>query len=121
VPFVRELEEQFHRAHERRYGYADRRRATEIVTLRVRAVVETDVGSIAPVEGRADSGPAREHLMVFDGKTREAVRLSRDAIEPDTRLRGPALLTEYSSTTVVPPGWFAALDRRGNLLLERDQ
>ena len=32
-----------------------------------------------------------------------------------TRLRGPALVVDYGSTTLVPPGWSFTLDIFGNL------
>jgi N-methylhydantoinase A/oxoprolinase/acetone carboxylase beta subunit len=32
-------------------------------------------------------------------------------------VRGPAVLVEYSSTTVVAPGWIATVDAAGNLRL----
>jgi N-methylhydantoinase A/oxoprolinase/acetone carboxylase beta subunit len=35
-----------------------------------------------------------------------------------TRLRGPLLVCEYSATTVVPPGWWLAVEPAGGLLLE---
>jgi N-methylhydantoinase A/oxoprolinase/acetone carboxylase beta subunit len=34
------------------------------------------------------------------------------------RLRGPAIITEYSATTVVPPGLSFHKDQAGNLLIE---
>jgi N-methylhydantoinase A/oxoprolinase/acetone carboxylase beta subunit len=35
------------------------------------------------------------------------------------RLTGPAVVGEYSATTLVPLGWHARVDRNENLLLER--
>ena len=32
---------------------------------------------------------------------------------------GPAIVEQFDATTVVPPGWHAAVDRYGNLILER--
>ena len=32
---------------------------------------------------------------------------------------GPAIVQEYDTTVVVPPGWTAVLDAHGNILLER--
>ena len=31
---------------------------------------------------------------------------------------GPAIVQEYDTTVVVPPGWTAVLDEHGNILLE---
>jgi N-methylhydantoinase A len=34
-------------------------------------------------------------------------------------VEGPAIVEEWSSTILVPPGWMAATDRMGNLVMER--
>jgi N-methylhydantoinase A len=36
-----------------------------------------------------------------------------------SQLTGPAIVEEWSSTVVVPPGWRLTVDRFGNLLLNR--
>jgi N-methylhydantoinase A len=66
VPLGRDLEERFHRAHEERYGYADRDRVVELVTVRT-----ADVRPGPPLELRASTrrsvtGP---ELVVLDGAT----------------------------------------------------
>ena len=66
VPLGRDLEERFHRAHEERYGYADRDRVVELVTVRT-----ADVRPGPPLELRASArrsvtGP---ELVVLDGAT----------------------------------------------------
>jgi N-methylhydantoinase A/oxoprolinase/acetone carboxylase beta subunit len=32
---------------------------------------------------------------------------------------GPAVITQYDTTTVLPPGWRALVDETGNLVLVR--
>jgi N-methylhydantoinase A len=32
---------------------------------------------------------------------------------------GPLIIEEYDATTVVPPGWRAALDAGGNIMIDR--
>jgi N-methylhydantoinase A/oxoprolinase/acetone carboxylase beta subunit len=43
--------------------------------------------------------------------------LDRAALPIGHRVTGPALLVEYSATTVVPAGWEATVDEHGALLL----
>jgi N-methylhydantoinase A len=43
---------------------------------------------------------------------------ARDSLRAGNRVRGPALVEEYGSTTVVPPGAALAVDDYGNLLIE---
>ena len=41
----------------------------------------------------------------------------RERLRPGTRLRGPAVVVEYSSTTVVPPDWTCRVGEYLNLVL----
>ena len=41
----------------------------------------------------------------------------RQQLRPLRRYRGPAVITEYSATTVVPASMSFAMDRAGNLVI----
>jgi N-methylhydantoinase A len=41
----------------------------------------------------------------------------RDSLHAGQTVRGPALVEEPTSTTVVPPGWRGHVDGYGNLVL----
>ena len=56
--------------------------------------------------------------MHFEGGAREVAVYRREELPAGARLRSPCIVTEYSSTTLVPAGARAALDARGNLLIE---
>jgi N-methylhydantoinase A/oxoprolinase/acetone carboxylase beta subunit len=45
--------------------------------------------------------------------------IERSALRESGRWKGPRLITEYSSTTFVEPGWTLRIDAAGNLHLER--
>jgi hypothetical protein len=66
VPLGQDLEDRFHRAHEERYGYADRRRVVELVTIRT-----ADVREGPPLELRATERPrvSGPELLVLEGAT----------------------------------------------------
>jgi len=66
VPLGAELEERFHRAHEERYGYADRGRVVELVTVRTADVREGPPVELRATERRRLSGP---ELVVLEGAT----------------------------------------------------
>ena len=66
VPLGPELEARFHRAHEERYGYADRDRAVELVTVRTADVTPGPSLELRAAERRRVSGP---ELVVLDGAT----------------------------------------------------
>jgi N-methylhydantoinase A len=66
VPLGGELAERFHRAHEERYGYADRGREVELVAVRTADVVAGPELELPGGEPQRASGPA---LIELDGST----------------------------------------------------
>jgi N-methylhydantoinase A len=113
----------FHRAHEQRYGYHDVNRLVEIVNVRCRATGIAEKPALARIP-RARKGGApvpAEHLQpcIMNGK-REAARLiARDRLCAGDSFAGPAVISEYSATTLVPRGWQADVDSYGQILLRQ--
>ncbi len=62
VPLGDELEERFHRAHEERYGYADRAREIELVAVRTVEIVTAPPLHLVAGAARSVSGPALVEL-----------------------------------------------------------
>lgn len=123
IPLTRNLVNDFEREHQRRYGYAHKGREIELVTLRLRATVKSKaehVGADAPVRpGRTNASsisPPREPVF-FSGKKLAANIYSRESLEPSKRYSGPAIVTEYSATSVIPPKARFQLDRASNLII----
>lgn len=113
----------FHRAHEKRYGYADVQRAVEIVNVRLRAIGSTPKPALTRIAaGRAKGARAAiagEREVFFDGRAVKAPVYERSRLNAENRFRGPAVVTEYSATTVVLRGWGVRVDGYGNLVMER--
>jgi N-methylhydantoinase A len=91
----------FHDAHRERYGYA-LEREVELVTLRLRAVGK--VPPLPPPVEPRDEGPAEiaRAPLVLDGKRHDAPLLLRRRLVAGVTITGPALIAEYSSTTLLP-------------------
>ena len=121
IPFTARFAERFHRAHETAYGSADPARPLEIVNLRVRLVLPTPKPRVRParLQRTADLRRATvKHKPVwFSGKPQQTPLYDRDRLPPGTRFAGPAVVVEYSSTTVVPPGFACRVDAYHNLIL----
>jgi N-methylhydantoinase A len=98
----------FHRVHERTYGYANPRAAIEFVTVRVRSVM--GVRTPALKTKRTQSSVFVRRSMFVDGRWRKVPVWHRDGL-PSTAVKGPALLLDYGSTTLVPSGWTMLKDR----------
>jgi N-methylhydantoinase A len=110
------------RAHEARYGYATAGRAVEVVSARVRSRGLVEGPKVARASRRRASAKTVEPHAVapvqFEGgRTRVAV-YARGELAAGVLLRAPCVVTEYSSTTLVPPGARASVDGRGNLIIE---
>jgi len=108
----------FHAEHQRIYGYSDPARPTEIVTVRVRAIIPVAKPEPAKLK-RVARRPVPEFRRVFTGgKFRMLPVFVREQIG-ERREKGPALVLDYGATTLIPPGWKFAVDRVGNLVARR--
>jgi N-methylhydantoinase A len=126
LPFTKNLLADFQQEHHRRYGYAHATREVELVTLRLRATLPTNaarmnyvgtaaLGRLAPPESGSLS--TVEAPVLFEGKKLKTKIYSRDTLKPNKKYTGPAIVTEYSATTVIPPGKRFRIDDAGNLLV----
>ena len=106
----------FHREHARIYGYSLPKRELEVVTIRVRARVTLAKPRI--VRPTMRKGAAEPRRVWISGSWRRVPVWNREQIHK-TPLRGPALILDYGSTTLVPPGWRFHVDRAGNLVVRQ--
>ena len=115
-----DLEERFNALHEQLYGFRMHATASEIVNLRAignGAVQKPELptGTL----GGADSSAAvvEEHAILFEGASLPTRIYDRSKLQPGARIAGPAVVTEFDSTTVVLPGFAAEVDVHFNLLI----
>ena len=115
---VEKLEERFHAAHERRYGYRMDDESVELVNMRLIATVPVEKPELdePPVEGDAESGRRESN---FDGEWIEVPVLDRERMGEGSEVEGPAIVEFKESTCVVRPGWRGVVDGVGTLVLEK--
>ena len=114
----RALRDSFHRLYDRRYGHSNPEAPIELVAIRLTCVLEwerTEENGAFGGDGGAEPGRER---VIFDGRAVEVPVVPRRLVGPE--LAGPAIVTETSATTVVPPGWRASAAPAGHLVLERE-
>jgi len=122
VPYGPTFVEAFHRHHEQRYGYEDSARPTQVVNVRVQVV--GPAGATYPasmgLEAHGDTRAAQVDTlpMYVDKQWQQAPVYDRQRLAPGARFHGPALITEYSATTVVPADFSARVDGRRNVILQ---
>ena len=119
VPFTRSLITGFRREHERHYGYSYPARDIELVTLRLRAIVKSPQSSLSRPRVRPvqSSGYREWGSVFFAGKRIRTATYDRDSLQPGRKYSGPAVVTEYSATTVVPPKAQFWLDDNGSVII----
>lgn len=119
LPWRRGWRVAFHRAHERLYGHFHAGRPVEVVTLRVRAAGGTGRLPVERPSARGRPEPCQYRPVFFEaGPARSTPVFRRDELPIGWASRGPAIICEYSATTVVPPGWRVGVEPTGGLLLE---
>jgi N-methylhydantoinase A len=121
LPFSQTMLPDFHQLHHHRYGFSNADRPIEIVNLRVRMVSASMPW--LPSRRPLQSGHGRQALaatrdVYFDGQPHATRIYNRGALRAGDALAGPAIVTEYSSATILPPGDTLQVDALDNLLIE---
>jgi len=121
VPFGPEMAAQFHSLHQRRYGFANESRPLEVVNVRVRMVAPAEAFSQQRLplrEGDGRQAIAGMRPVYFDGHFQETHVYDRHLLLPGDTFAGPAIVSEYSSATILPPGDVLRVDGLSNLVIE---
>ncbi len=113
--------ESFHNAHEKTYGYANKSKVVEIVNIRLRArgLPEKPVLEKLEYGGKEPTKKAFQDKkeVIFDNKTYSADIIDRNSLTYGNIIHGPAIVTEYTSTIVLPPDSAAEIDEFGNMII----
>jgi N-methylhydantoinase A len=122
IPAAGNAAARFHQEHQRRYGYHHPRKAIELVTVRLRGRVKArrlEIADAAKISNRSSrqARPVGQSTVVFHGRGFKTPVHERSDLAAGQILKGPAVITEYSATTVIPPGKKFRVDRAGNLLI----
>ena len=115
-----DLEQRFNGLHEQLYGFRMHDTACEIVNLRAvgfGAVPKPDLPTGELGDADASGAVTEEHEIVFRGERVPTKIYDRARLAPGMQLDGPAIVTEFDSTTVVLPGYTARIDVNFNILI----
>jgi N-methylhydantoinase A len=105
----------FHAAHQARYGWA-LPREVELVTVRLRAVGDTDEEPLRQPAAVSSDADARL-TCIHQGRAYGARVHQREALPDGAVVAGPSLVVEYSATTFLPPGSEGRVLPGGSLLV----
>ena len=110
----------FHRLHAARFGFdlEGSGRAVEVVALRLRLSGPKPPKQRKKLALQKSQVRAVETARVdFDEGSLETAIFERESLGAGAKIEGPAIVTEYSTTTVLPPHFRIEVDDWGNLLM----
>ena len=118
---VDHLWRQFHRTHERNFGFQyEGEQDVEVVNLRIEAVGNVHRPQIKPIPAGATPAPAGQRPVYWRGSGwADCPIFNRVALPAQSALTGPAIVEEYGSTVIVPQSWSLRADDYGNLIMEK--
>ena len=114
------VRDRFVSAHQRLYGHGDPAANLEVVSLRARAIGRVRPPEIAKRTAPSSAGQVKRRDVVFrrsDVGVATTI-IARDSLAPGQSIHGPAIIDEWTTTTIVPPEWTCLCDGYGNLVLE---
>jgi N-methylhydantoinase A len=113
----------FHAEHERAYNYRRDGSPVEIYRLGLRAVGVTPKPQLKRHElNGAGAAPTTSRHVHFDssGAAVETAVYVRADLPAGAKVEGPAIVEQFDSTTLVPPGWRAEVDEWLNIRMQRE-
>jgi len=114
------LAARFHDAHERRYGFADRDAALQVVTLEVGGWRDEPLPRERRGSAPAHADAKPERIRVWHaGRALEARLHRREQLAAGTLVPGPAVVVDDGATLWVAPGWSGAVHASGAIVLKR--
>jgi len=114
------LLEQFHQTHDRAYGFSAPGEDIELVSVRLSAIGQIAKPALAPLATATEEATAKGHRPVYFAESEGYVDCpvyDRYALGAGAVVRGPAIVEEIDSTTVVHPQYQVRVDEVGQMLL----
>ncbi len=111
------IKEEFDKEHKRIYGYSSKD-PIEVVSAKVVAIAK--VKKIELLENKQENKEVQKigYRKVFMNETFIEVPVyARDTIAVGYEDKGPAIIEEYDSTTLIKPGWRWYIDKFSNLVI----
>ena len=110
----------FHKTHKARFGFSTPGEIIEIVNFTVTAVARTAKPALSKLKSTTAKPRPRENRRVwFVGGPVVAPVYDRADLRAGQRIKGPALIEEQASVTVLEPGYHVRVHPQGHLLIDQ--
>lgn len=121
LPELHALLKAFFAEHERSYGHFDPDAPVEVVNLRLKAAARLSSAQAGIKVTGDQSAPAQIQPVWFDATGPVDTPIyDRATLASGAVLHGPAIITQFDATTVVPPKAVIRVDAAMNLIMEID-
>ncbi len=117
---LEQLLEQFHRTHDRAYGFSAPGEDVELVSVRLSAIGQIAKPALAPLAKATGEATAKGQRPVYFAESEGFVDCpvyDRYALGAGAVVQGPAIVEEIDSTTVVHPQYQVRVDDVGQMVL----
>ena len=120
---VASMRVQFEHQHQARYGFVMAERALIVEAVSVEAVAEADdvlADDVFRTQHNTQACAAETTAPMFSQQQLHPTPIyQRAKLGTIDRIKGPAIISDAVSTTVVEPGWAAHVTERNDLIIER--
>ncbi len=125
------MREQFNAAYRQRFSFLMEGRALiaeavsceavscETVSCETISKTDSPTGHAVDKVGDHDATPIVSVTMISNGQRHQAPLFNREHLAIAQEIRGPAIIAEKNSTTVIEPGWMLRVTPQNHLLLTR--
>ncbi|MER8537546.1 hydantoinase/oxoprolinase family protein [Mesorhizobium sp. M1005] len=111
----------FHQRHHEMFAHSDPQATVQVINLRLVVQApkrEPRLERISPSNNPAQ--PQSTRIAWFSGEPMNTEVYRRSDLRSGQKIKGPAVVAQDDTTTVVPPGWQGRVDEFGNLRLTKE-
>ncbi len=124
--WIKDIKNRFHDIHEREFSRRFEGADVQIANIRVRAIGQMPGLKPTLVKKGTATPPKGALKLTADAWFEKAGKLvkfktkfyERTELLAGNHISGPAIITQFDSTSVVPPGYTADVDKHGNLIIK---
>ena len=120
---IGKVKDAFHKRHEELYTYSERHNAVEVVNIESTVYGRIQKPKLPKYAKGAGSKSAlkgyRKAIFDASGKATKTPIYDGEKIGAGTKIVGPAIIEEITTTIVIEPGWGAVLDVTGSYVITR--
>ncbi|MFX0198215.1 MAG: hydantoinase/oxoprolinase family protein [Candidatus Hodarchaeota archaeon] len=117
---VEKLNTLFHHTHKWKYGHFNKDEDVQIMNYRLSAMAMQKDYFVPKYEIKKSVFKPEKGEIYLNGESLHCEIIDRSILSENVFFSGPILITEDTSTTLIPPGWKGWADGYGNINLEKE-